>query len=401
MRVLLISQEMPPETAWGGIGTYMGIIAPALARAGAEVHVLSVVRHQPRSSKVVDDVHVHRAPLVRLPGVGRLSRLPETWGRISLAAAVAREYRRLGMRFDVAECPEWGAEGLVLALRRALPLVIRLHSGAAQVFPYLGPIGLDLRTAIRLEEVAVGRAQLTSGTRSQIARLAARSLLPDDALRVINYPVSPANQEPPPDGPPTVLFAGRFEHRKNPERLVRCAPAVLSAVPEARFLFLGRDTYSPRKPSYANWLQKLAAELGVAHAIEVLERWGPDAVADGLRRSTVCAIPSLWESFGYVAAEAAARGRPVIGSRIPGLEDIVKDSVTGLLVPPEDTRAWGDALTFVLNSPDQARSMGAAGRQEIRSRCDPDRIAELTLEAYEAAILRFGSRKRLSDSPVS
>src|SRR5215210_2624545 len=94
MRVLLVSQEFPPETGWGGIGTYVKLIAPALVRAGAEVHVLSVVKGQARSRKVIDGVRVHRAPLRRPPAIGRVLRLPLTWRRVSLAAAIARELRR-------------------------------------------------------------------------------------------------------------------------------------------------------------------------------------------------------------------------------------------------------------------------------------------------------------------
>src|SRR5437588_1124122 len=100
---------MPPETGWGGIGTYVHTISQALAAKGAEVHVLSVVPGLPASTKQSDGVTVHRRPL---PEVRRfVHRAPEAWRRAWLATVVAWLVRRLPLRPDVVECPEWMAEG--------------------------------------------------------------------------------------------------------------------------------------------------------------------------------------------------------------------------------------------------------------------------------------------------
>ncbi len=386
MRVLLASQEFPPETAWGGIGTYAGIIAPALVRAGADVHVLSVVAGQRDVDRVLDGVQVHRRALRRPRGIGRALRLPHAWGRLSLAAAVAREHRRLGLEFDVCESPEWGAEGLFLAARRAPPVVVRLHSGAAQVFPYLGRTSVDRRLAIRCEERLIRTAQIVTGTPAQMASVTAVYKLLPDQRHTITYPVR-VSQPLPPVSEPRVLFAGRFEARKGPDVLLRAASDVLSAVPETRFVLLGTDT-GTHGDSYLESLRSLARELGVVDAVEIIERWGPQAVAEEMARAAVCAVPSLWESFGYVAAEAASMGRPVVASDIPSFAGAVEDGVTGRLVPIGDSVAWARALVQLLGDPAGARSMGLRGRDRMLERCHPDRVAAATLDAYEAAVSR-------------
>jgi glycogen synthase len=393
MRVLLVSQEFPPETAWGGIGTYLGIIAPALARAGAEVHVLSVVKDQPRSQRLLDGVHVHRASLRRPRGIGRAARLPLSWGRISLSASVAYQARRLGMRFDVCECPDWGAEGLVLALRHAFPLVVRLHLGASQTLAYLGQLNRDKRLAIRCEEAAVRRADLVTGTRAQTSIIAPQLRLDPDGVRTITYPVARVTPLPAADGPPTVLFAGRFEARKGPDVLLRGAPGLLERVPDARLVLLGTDTGTAEGRSFSDGLRKLVSDLGIAHATDIMDRWGRDAVVEQLARATVCAVPSRWESFGYVAAEAAALGRAVVASRIPAFEEMVIDGVTGRLVPMGDPDSLSEALADLLSAPSTAQRLGVAASRDIAERCDPDRIAGLTLEAYEHAIGRWKRRR--------
>src|SRR5438874_8032908 len=117
MRVLFVSQEFPPETGWGGIGTYVDVISEALASKGVDVHVLSVVDGQPPSRKEIAGVTIHRCTLPRVRGSGRLP--PETWRRIWLPATVARLVKKLALAPNVIECPEWSAEGLLLALRGA------------------------------------------------------------------------------------------------------------------------------------------------------------------------------------------------------------------------------------------------------------------------------------------
>src|SRR5690349_21831002 len=93
MRVLLVSQEMPPETGWGGIGTYVNTISRALATRGCDVHVLSVAPGLSASRRSVGGVTVHRRPLPAVPRLAR--RAPEAWRRAWLPAVVAWLARRL------------------------------------------------------------------------------------------------------------------------------------------------------------------------------------------------------------------------------------------------------------------------------------------------------------------
>lgn len=388
MRVLLVSQEMPPETGWGGIGTYVGIIAPALVDAGAEVHVLSVVRGQGRSDAITDcGVHVHRRPLRRPPGVGQLLRMPESWNRASLAAAVAWEVRRLEIRPDVIEAPEWMAEGAALALGRT-PLVVRLHSSARQVLLYLGDSSFDARVAMRIEEGAARRADLLTGTRPQIDMARSDLGIAESKLCTITYPVVPAPVVPMPDGPPRILFAARFTRRKGLDTAVRAMVPVLEELPEARLAVVGRDGVDAAwGPSVRAHLTGVARTLGVTRAIDWVERWGPGTVTDEAAQSHVVVVPSQWESFGYTAAEALSLGRPVVASDIPALADVVDDGVSGHLAPAGDVDAWGKAVVDVLEDPRRAAAMGEAGASAMRDRCAPDRIAALTLDAY-AQVLR-------------
>lgn len=97
----------------------------------------------------------------------------------------------------------------------------------------------------------------------------------------------------------------------------------------------------------------------------VLKNWPNQAVLAAWERSLLGIVPSLWpEPFGIVAIEALAAGRPVIASKIGGLQELVADGETGLLVPPGDPLALREAIAYLLAHPEQRLAMGKAGKRK-------------------------------------
>lgn len=388
MRILLVSQELPPETGWGGIGTYVHTISRALAAKGADVHALSVVEGQPASCKQSEGVTIHRQPLPVLRRPAR--RAPEVWRRVWLPATAAWLTQRLRVVPDVVECPEWMAEGLGIALGRRLPLVVHLHSSARQLFPLTGQgnelRGLDGRAAVWLEEATVRRAHAVISTPWNLAEMAPRLGLDPGALHALWYPLELPERLPMPNAKsPQVTFLGRFEPRKGPDVLLRAAPEVLAAVPDARFAFVGRDATTPGGTASAEWLRREAVRLGVAHAVEVREEFGRDAVLRALQETTVCAFPSRWESFGYAVAEAQGAGRPVVVSSIPALRALVDGGASGAIAPDENPGSWAAPLIDLLRDPVRAGVVGEAGAARVALIADPSRVADQTIAVYERA----------------
>jgi glycosyltransferase involved in cell wall biosynthesis len=393
MRVLFVSQEFPPETGWGGIGTYVASVTQALSAAGIEVHVLSVVEGQPMSTNVVDGVTVHRRSLPHVRGPGRYA--PEGWARLWLALGVAHFARRLRPPPTVIECPDWKAEGLGLALTGRFPLAVRLHSTSRQIFRYSGQggslSGADGQLAMRLEEDAVRRANVVLSTRANFEDVGPQMGLDRRGAHYIPHIVRLPAKRPYPDAgnAPLVAFVGRLEPRKAPEVVLRAVPRVLAAVPEARFVFVGRTATGMAAPSSSTSLQREAERLGVAQAVELRGGLAWEEVADQLAQASVCVFPSRWECFPNVTAEASAIGRPVIVSAITGFREMVVHGVTGTVVPDESPEAWAAAIIELLMNRDRAAALGGAGSELIRRVSEPHRIARLTIDAYEDAIARW------------
>lgn len=102
-------------------------------------------------------------------------------------------------------------------------------------------------------------------------------------------------------------------------------------------------------------------------------------VADAMAACDVVVIPSVWEeAFPYSALEAMSLGRPIIGSDVGGLPEMVSPGVNGLLVPKGDAEALSKALSELAANRVLARTMGASGRERHR--------AEFTVPAMAARI---------------
>jgi trehalose synthase len=86
------------------------------------------------------------------------------------------------------------------------------------------------------------------------------------------------------------------------------------------------------------------------------------------RHAQVIVQKSLAEGFGLTVAEAMWKGRPVVGSRVGGIQDQIVDGESGILVDPRDLTAFGTAVRALLADPDRAERMGRAARERVLDR---------------------------------
>jgi len=158
------------------------------------------------------------------------------------------------------------------------------------------------------------------------------------------------------DGPVVLYPAISYPH-KNHAVLVDAFAAVLRQHPGAVLVLTGGAGSEERA------ILRQVARLGIAGSVRRLGRV-PAAELEALyQAATVVAVPSRYEGFGLPAAEAMARGRPLVASRTTALPEVVGDA--GVLVDPDDVESWGAAIGRLLDDGQERAQRAAAGRARV------------------------------------
>ena len=178
---------------------------------------------------------------------------------------------------------------------------------------------------------------------------------------------------------PLAVTVGRLTEQKGHATLLDAVPAILAAVPRARFVWVGRGPLEAQ-------LVRAIDDRDLAGAITLVPTW--DDVPSLLAAGDVTVFASRFEGLPLVALEAMAVGRPVVGTRVIGLEEAVLDGITGRLVPPDDPSALAAALIELMTDPARVTTFGDAGRERQRSEFGAARMAAEVAAVYEEVFVR-------------
>ena len=102
--------------------------------------------------------------------------------------------------------------------------------------------------------------------------------------------------------------------------------------------------------------------------------------------SDIVALPSFSEGLGIVLLEAGAAGKPVVASDIRGIDEVVIDGETGILVPPQDPKALATAILQLLEDAQMRNRLGAAARRSVKDRFSLSESVDRLLEVYESLL---------------
>jgi glycosyltransferase involved in cell wall biosynthesis len=119
--------------------------------------------------------------------------------------------------------------------------------------------------------------------------------------------------------------------------------------------------------------------------VTVRDRGPEQAVVDAFQRHDVLVFPSTYEGFGLVVIEAMSQGLPVVATPVGCAATVVRDGVTGRLVPPRDAQALASAVAALMAAPAERARLGAAAASAVRA-MSWRATAERTLECYRRAI---------------
>lgn len=340
------------------------LVADSLNVGGAERHVVSLasaLAQQGHSVTIACSREGALAPLAEQAGVSvrpLLHHLVKRRLSTEFAWKLARLIRQ--SRFDLVHAHMYAsaAASACATLGTGIPLVLTEHSEAKWRSRYACWCSRWLYHRAK-HIIAVSK-----GIRH---RLIEQDGVPYDRVSVIMNALSTTPEPSPRIQPilpvelrngPLVGLVARLQPEKGVKYFLEAAAHILQCLPQVHFLVMGDGPLRQE-------LQAYAEQLGVQEHLHFLG-FRLDA-RDLIGFLNVLVVPSLTEGTPVVTVEAMTAGIPVVASAVGGIPEQIRDEIEGLLVPPGDSVALGEAVLRLLKNPAWSQQLGMAGRQRALS----------------------------------
>jgi len=353
----------------GGMNVYVRELVSALAQAGIDCDVFTRTwsDHLPRVVPVepgVRVVHIDAGPRAEVPKEDLPGYVPEfTRGVV--------EHVRASGDVDAIHANYWlsGVAGHAAKHELGLPLVSTFHT--------LARVKVDADVAesaerVRAEAAVIGCSDAILANCDEESRdLQSHYDARPERIEIVAPGVdhaffSPGDRDGARKGigwgsdGPMLLFVGRIQPLKG----LDVAVGTLAELDDQRAeLAVVGGPSGADGPAELERVLELANDLGVRERIRFVEPQPHHLLSTWYRAADVVLVPSRSESFGLVALEAAACGRPVVAAGVGGLRTIVEDGRTGFLIDGRAPASYASAVATLLDDPALATAMGHAGAE--------------------------------------
>lgn len=170
---------------------------------------------------------------------------------------------------------------------------------------------------------------------------------------------------------------------KGHDVLLKAAASLAQRVPSLRVLLVGEGGLRPK-------LAALADSLGIRGRV-IFAGFRED-VAAITQTLDIAVLPSLFEGMGRAVIEAQAAGKPVIGSRVGGIPDLIQHQATGLLVDPGDVSGLAASMAQLCENPAMRKELGEAGSRSVGERFDARTMNQQIIKVYDELLAMKGKR---------
>ena len=364
MRVLLVSERFWPHLGGVEIGSLQ--LLERLRDRGYEFEVVTSAEKGEPELDAFQGMAVHRLPVHAALAEGAPERIGANRARL----------RGIKRRF---------APHVVHVNQVGLCAMLNHETAAAHPAPTL----VTLRTLFTAEafqpntalrKIVASAAWVNScavaGLRPALAAVPDLVTRSSVIFNGLDWPTFEASRLP--FDPPRLLCIGRLVAEKGFDLAIAALPTLLRRFPAVRLSIAGDG---PARLM----LERQVVELGLADRVEFLGWVSPPAVHALMDKASMVVIPSRSEVLPLVAIQAAQMARPLVGTAVGGLPELVAHGETGILVPANDSQALGDAIATLLDQPSLAERMGQASQTRARALFSLDG----SVNAYDALYHRL------------
>lgn len=177
-----------------------------------------------------------------------------------------------------------------------------------------------------------------------------------------------------------VGIVGRIAPEKDQKTFVETAARISRILADTKFLIVG-DALIDKEMNYKNRIIRLVKNTGLKE--HIIFTGFRDDIPQIMSSLDLLVVPSLHEPFGRVAIEAMAMEKPIIGTSVGGLLEIIDDGNTGLLIPLKCPNLLAEAIIALLKDEKRRKCMGEKGRQRVEQYFDIKVITKQVEALYE------------------
>lgn len=367
MRVLLVTERFRPQS--GGVAVAAARNARNLAPALERLEVLHLVDHLPPGAS---ETRQEEGFLVHC--LGRSERSEESLGLLEMAAlGLARQMKAQLVHGFYAQPA--GFVATFAARQAGLPCVVSLRGNDLDrgIYDRTGMLHWTLTHADRVLVVSRDLGQKVAAFASRQDTVFTPNAVDGEQFRPV-----PAAEDLGSD--PVVLFSGEMRFKKGLLPLLEAAHR-LSGTP-IRLVLAGGVRREAREVFRA--FRKAHPQ---ARIFEIPQTEDPQRLAALYCRADLVVLPALWEGMPNALLEAMACARPVLASAVGGIRDLVEDSATGWLHPPEESHLLDRHILRALAQPPSVReALGRAAREHVLAHFTPQAERDRLLSVYRSLL---------------
>lgn len=199
-------------------------------------------------------------------------------------------------------------------------------------------------------------------------------------LEFIPFGVELPTEIPPlPVGPPKICYIKQHEPTYAPDVLIQAIAEAKKEIPDIRLSMAGTGSMTAQ-------LQELTSSLGLEDQVKFVGWLDNQWVYHFISEHNFMAMPSRQEAFGVAALEAAACGRPVIGTTVGGIPEVILNNLSGILVPPDNVTALAEAIVKLAKDRALQQQMGEAGQRYVLANYTWEKSLDLMCALYERVL---------------
>ncbi|MCI5222077.1 MAG: glycosyltransferase family 1 protein [Candidatus Electrothrix sp. AR4] len=411
MNICFVTEEFPPETGWGGIGSYFWEVSHGLASLGHRVDVITYGREM-GVKNIHEKLYVHKintrkitpfsSELINAFNCFSRRICVGTLKRLQWSMAAARYFRRLQAtaKSDLLEFSEAYGAGFFFRSFE-IPTVVKLHLPLKMASILCGHDDrIDYHLQDIIEKYVTHSASAVIGcSKAILEEVDSTWGLDGQETFVINNPIdndffnplcsSQKNSNRYEKKKLTIGYFGRIDSGKGVDVLYEAfKEAANTAEKTIELVFVGQDRSRPHyQQTWSEYLMECARNDGLSEHIKFLGYYPRNELPLMYSSFDICVVPSKkFENFPYACLEPMSCGRAVVASRCGGIPEMIEDGISGLLVKPGNSSSLARALVKLIENGNLRKSLGRNARQRVENLYSRTYIAKKTLQLYKKVL---------------